>query len=149
VTIYFYYCLILNLLKRTRQLIALLSSLLPGRADKFELASELEDILEDDANEVSLTKLRNISIMNGRHSHSWTERSPLDTFSVGDYGYLPDGGKDFTNFKVLGNVFDTSDQEKCTLERSKELDGSRMKWVNRFPQRTQTKPYLLPDELEG
>jgi hypothetical protein len=135
--------------QKTRQLLSLLESLLPRKTDIPELCSELEDLLDADPGETTLSELRSISIANGRHDHSWRERCPPDTVFVGDYGYMPEGGKDFVNFKVLGNIYNSLASDPCALRLLKEVEGTYAQWINGFMERKSANPYMLPDDLEG
>ncbi|KAI0028953.1 hypothetical protein K488DRAFT_57492, partial [Vararia minispora EC-137] len=135
--------------QRIRQIRSLLQSLLPRRTDSRELCSELQDLLDDDSDNFTLTHLRCISLANGRHDHSWRERCPPDTVSVGDFGYMSDGGKDFANFKTLGNIYDSNEDSACSLDRTKEIEGTYVQWVGGFTERKAASPYLLQDDLEG
>lgn len=138
-----------NFRQKTRQLRSLLESLLPRRTDEPALCSSLEDLLDEDPDDIRLTELRHIALELGRHGHSWRERCPPRTLVLGDYGVMLDGGKDFANFKVLGNIFNIDGEERCTLEIANEVEGSQVRWVNRFTERQQASPYILPGGLEG
>ncbi|KAG6886045.1 hypothetical protein C0995_008867 [Termitomyces sp. Mi166 len=55
---------------------------------------------------MTLRQLRLSNIDADAHNHTWNENRgiPSHKFAVGDYGYIPDGKKDFDDFIVLGNV---------------------------------------------
>ncbi|KAI0310774.1 hypothetical protein OF83DRAFT_1178204 [Amylostereum chailletii] len=132
---------------KIRQLQALLESLLPHPTEAPALAPELEDILDtDDGAALSLPALRKIALARERHGHTWQERCPAGKFEVGDYGHIPRGGKDFSGFEVLGNVFEI---EGCRLDVARDVEGEYVATNRGFPDRQQARPFLLPDGLEG
>ncbi|KAI0041685.1 hypothetical protein FA95DRAFT_1640934 [Auriscalpium vulgare] len=140
--------------QRGSKIHSLLRSLLPQSRDDPTLPSDLLDLLddaEDDDRAMSLPALRSLSIARQRHDQSWHERAPVRKCAVGDYGWIPQGTRNFEEFVRLGNVFEDCNggQGAEGLEVVLETTGTQVHIANRFPERTQCQPYPLPDELEG
>ncbi|KAG6812614.1 hypothetical protein H0H92_001833 [Tricholoma furcatifolium] len=107
--------------RRMSHLAILVKGLLPADNAPFTLSSRVQSLVgkpDDDSDEedsfdrlsrtqkMNLRELRLSNIDAGTHDHTWSENMgiPSHKFSVGDFGYIPDGGKDFNDFVLLGNV---------------------------------------------
>jgi len=97
-----------------KQLYGLLRSLLPQGGEGLHLLPELEDLL-DDAGEHSPLHFRALRAF-GMHQLQLTRplsnESSVQPLAAGDYGYLPGGSMDLTNFVLLGNVQDSENHKE-------------------------------------
>lgn len=130
--------------------------LLPTENDPPELSPRVKALLSsDDDNEMDASsgrpkltlrqvRLSNIDAM--RHDHAWHENSHVQAykFSVGDFGYIPEG-KDFNEFVIFGNVFK---DELTNFPVESLASGQQWCWKD-FPiQRADITPYSLPGDVK-
>jgi hypothetical protein len=128
-----------------------LRSLLPRRREGPALSSELEDLLDDadEDNPLTLRALRALSIQQSRHDQTWHSRAPVGTLATGDYGYIPGGSTDFTDFVRLGNFLEGVDGHG--IEVVGETYGTmlvRSGGSHGLPQRQPASLFLIPGGLE-
>jgi hypothetical protein len=108
-----------------------LRSLLPREGEGLYLSPELEDLL-DDAGEHSPLDLRALRAFNMHQLQSyrsWPDKSLVQPFAAGDYGYIPGGSMDLANFVLLGNIQDSEYRKEITQVVGKaecKLFGSDM-----------------------
>ena len=139
--------------QKYKQLKALLHSLLPQRREGPTLFPELEDLLDDadEDNPITLRSLRALCIQQSRHNQTWQARVPVGSLKTGDYGYIPSGSTDFSNFVRLGNILDDFEDGKA-MEVIGETHGTMLLRTGGFPlqppQRQPASPYILPDGME-
>jgi len=71
---------------------------------------------------------------------------------AGDYGYVPGGSTDFSNFVRLGNIQGGQDgKEKEAIDVVGKTHGTMLVRTSRhggFPQRQPANPFMIPDEME-
>ncbi|KAG6873103.1 hypothetical protein C0995_002946 [Termitomyces sp. Mi166 len=108
---------------RISHLVTLTKGLLP-RADNgpISLSSRVRALIDNDNNEeednffglrmprkpkMTLRQLRLSNIDADAHNHTWNGDRTGHQFEVGDYGYIPDGKRDFKDFIILGNIVKT------------------------------------------
>lgn len=103
----------------------------------------------DENNPLTLRSLRALSIGKSRHDQTWHARAPVGALATGDYGYIPGGSTNFTDFVCLGNLLD--DEDSKGMEVVGKTHGTmdvRSGDLNGFPQRQPANPFLIPGELE-
>ncbi|KAH9958780.1 hypothetical protein BC827DRAFT_551513 [Russula dissimulans] len=141
-------------LNKYKQLKGLLHSLLPRRREGPALHPELEDLLDDadEDNPLTLRALRAFSIEQSRHDQAWQARVPVGALAAADYGYIPGGSTDFSNFVRLGNIQSGQDgKEKEAMDVVGKTHGTMHVRTTRHggvPQRQQANAFLLPDAME-
>jgi hypothetical protein len=144
--------------QKYKQLKGLLHSLLPRRREGPGLSPELEDLLDDadEDNPLTLRALRAHCIKQSRHDQTWHARAPVGALTAGDYGYIPEGSRDFANFVRLGNIQDGLGEDrkaKGVMEIVGKTHGTMLlrsssHGISSIPQRQPANAFLLPDELE-
>lgn len=142
--------------RQVTHLVMLARGLLPTENDPPELSPRVKALLssnDDDQVDASsggpkLT-LRTVRLSNidaKRHDHAWNENSRVQAykFSVGDFGYIPEG-KDFNDFVSFGNVFK---DELAEFPVESQGSGQQWCWKDLPIQRANITPYSLPGDVK-
>lgn len=96
---------------KVNHLAVLTKALLPSSGERTVVSQRLDDMLgdenedeDDESEELTLSLIRMKAICSNAHDFTWHNNLvPAYKFTVGDLGYIPDGG-DFTSFVLLTNV---------------------------------------------
>lgn len=92
--------------KKLNHLVTLAQGLLPSERDPPALSAHLQELIDCDPEDSSLTlrQVRDLTFNANAHGHSWRERTaPVGKFVLGDLGYVP-AGKEIEDFVLLRNV---------------------------------------------
>ncbi|KAG6845153.1 hypothetical protein H0H87_012949 [Tephrocybe sp. NHM501043] len=142
-------------------LVTLIRGLLPADKASIHLPPRVQALIKgrDDDNDddddfyrsaprpnLDLRQLRLSNIDADMHDHTWTENGgiPSHKYAVGDYGYIPDGGKDFDDFVVLGNVLKEGLGDGFAIQN--EARGVQWSWKDIPIRHADMEPYPLPGD---
>ncbi|RDB19620.1 hypothetical protein Hypma_013247 [Hypsizygus marmoreus] len=145
-----------DITRQVSHVVTLARSLLPADNAPIVLPSHVKALLsisvndEEDYDEFtkpfkpSLRQLRLTGIEAGTHNHVWHENGgiPAHKFIVGDFGYIPEG-KDFTDFVILGNVFEDN---FAKFEVESNVYGEQWCWKDIPLRRQPIDPFSLPGD---
>ncbi|KAF8064152.1 hypothetical protein FPV67DRAFT_1698491 [Lyophyllum atratum] len=94
---------------------------------------------------LDLRQLRLSNIEAETHDHTWRENGgiPSHRFTVGDFGYIPEGS-DFKDFVILGNVLKDGLQN---LEVQSHTRGVQWSWKDFPVRRVGMEPFPLPGDV--
>ncbi|KAG6908041.1 hypothetical protein DXG01_006403 [Tephrocybe rancida] len=146
----------------TRQishLVTLTKGLLPADKAPIRLSPRVQALIgshddyedEDDfyrtpkKPKLDLRQLRLSNLDADTHDHAWNENGgiPSHKFSVGDYGYIPEEGKGFDDFIVLGNILK---EELAVFATESYARGTHWSWKDIPVHHAPLEPFPLPGD---
>ncbi|KAG6853163.1 hypothetical protein C0991_006451 [Blastosporella zonata] len=145
--------------RRISHLVTLTKGLLPADDAPINLTPRVtafmsgndDDEKDDDfyrspqRQKLDLRQLRLSNLDADTHDHTWSENGGISShkFSVGDFGYIPEGGKDFDDFVVLGNVLKDG---LASFTIQSHAHGTQWSWKDIPIHREPMQPFPLPGD---
>ncbi|KAG6837782.1 hypothetical protein H0H93_001709 [Arthromyces matolae] len=148
--------------RRISHLVTLTRGLLPADDAPITLSSRVRSFINSDHEEdeedsfyrmpktpkLSLRQLRLSNINADAHNHTWNENGgiPPHKFCVGDIGYIPEEGKNFSDFVILGNVLK---EGLVKFKLREHAYGTQWSWKDVPIRRAPLEPFSLSEHATG
>lgn len=130
----------------------LTKALLPSSGERAVVSQRLDDMLraegedeDDEGEELTLSLIRMKAISCNAHDFTWHNNLvPAYKFTVGDLGYIPDGG-DFTSFVLLTSVLKDG---LAYIDTVQSTHGTHFSMVTHF-HKQELQPFPVPYGFTG